>query len=439
VGNAKAGAIVALDMEGRWFAVLDGEVLNRVNADAIAGHSTRERYLNPGGDGLWPAPEGTSLGYQYAADAWRVAPGLCAARYLVTQAARRSVAVAAEVDLVNNRGLGIPTIFRRRIAVVPGRKGVTVKVVESIACIGRKSLRRAECSLAPWTLCQFDCGPGCEVVFPCRRPAFVEDLYDPSDDHRDWTRCLCRTRTDGSQRYQIGLPTAVPWIEFRDPRRGLVVRRTSAALPAGESYIDIRDAAPHVAPKRKGVRYGTGATKMGEYGFASWSIFMASIIIFSNLWGLVLNEWKGVDSKTPQPFTRGLSPSAAHEVVGLQHADGECPLVVGRGRVPCVLAQQLLATSVIAAGRGAGAAGVFPLGLGREAIGPGNRAGPWRSSGQAWNRRRATSSRQCHGAERPVPRPADRLSRPDRSVGLSSRHGKHATSRGLCRRPRGWL
>jgi L-rhamnose-H+ transport protein len=44
--------------------------------------------------------------------------------------------------------------------------------------------------------------------------------------------------------------------------------------------------------------YGTGATKMGEYGFASWSIFMASIIIFSNVWGLVLKEWKLVDSRT---------------------------------------------------------------------------------------------------------------------------------------------
>lgn len=44
--------------------------------------------------------------------------------------------------------------------------------------------------------------------------------------------------------------------------------------------------------------YGTGATKMGEYSFASWSIFMASIIIFSNVWGLLLKEWRLVDSKT---------------------------------------------------------------------------------------------------------------------------------------------
>jgi L-rhamnose-H+ transport protein len=44
--------------------------------------------------------------------------------------------------------------------------------------------------------------------------------------------------------------------------------------------------------------FGTGATKMGQYSFASWSVFMASIIIFSNLWGLLLKEWKLVDRRT---------------------------------------------------------------------------------------------------------------------------------------------
>lgn len=44
--------------------------------------------------------------------------------------------------------------------------------------------------------------------------------------------------------------------------------------------------------------YGTGATKMGEYSYAGWSVFMASIIIFSNFWGLLLKEWKLVDNRT---------------------------------------------------------------------------------------------------------------------------------------------
>jgi L-rhamnose-H+ transport protein len=44
--------------------------------------------------------------------------------------------------------------------------------------------------------------------------------------------------------------------------------------------------------------YGMGTTKMGEYDFASWTIHMASIIIFSNLWGLILKEWRRVDRRT---------------------------------------------------------------------------------------------------------------------------------------------
>ena len=39
--------------------------------------------------------------------------------------------------------------------------------------------------------------------------------------------------------------------------------------------------------------YGMGSTKMGEYHFTSWTLHMSFIIITSNLWSLVLREWKG--------------------------------------------------------------------------------------------------------------------------------------------------
>jgi L-rhamnose-H+ transport protein len=41
-----------------------------------------------------------------------------------------------------------------------------------------------------------------------------------------------------------------------------------------------------------------GQTRMGKYGFASWSLHMASIIIFSTLWGLHFREWKGTSQRT---------------------------------------------------------------------------------------------------------------------------------------------
>jgi L-rhamnose-H+ transport protein len=44
--------------------------------------------------------------------------------------------------------------------------------------------------------------------------------------------------------------------------------------------------------------YSMGQTKMGTYEFSSWTLHMASIIIFSTLWGIVLHEWKGTSKRT---------------------------------------------------------------------------------------------------------------------------------------------
>ncbi len=45
--------------------------------------------------------------------------------------------------------------------------------------------------------------------------------------------------------------------------------------------------------------YTMGETQMGKkYGFSSWTLHMASIIIFSTLWGIALHEWRGVGKRT---------------------------------------------------------------------------------------------------------------------------------------------
>lgn len=44
--------------------------------------------------------------------------------------------------------------------------------------------------------------------------------------------------------------------------------------------------------------YGMGTTKMGQYDFSSWTIHMAFIIVFSNIWGLIFREWKGTSRRT---------------------------------------------------------------------------------------------------------------------------------------------
>lgn len=52
--------------------------------------------------------------------------------------------------------------------------------------------------------------------------------------------------------------------------------------------------------------YGMGTTRMGHYHFASWSIHMAFIIIFSNMWGLIFKEWKNVRQRTYNMVFLGL-------------------------------------------------------------------------------------------------------------------------------------
>ena len=40
-----------------------------------------------------------------------------------------------------------------------------------------------------------------------------------------------------------------------------------------------------------------GEEQMGKFGFAGWTLHMASIIIFSTMWGWILHEWKGSSKK----------------------------------------------------------------------------------------------------------------------------------------------
>lgn len=53
--------------------------------------------------------------------------------------------------------------------------------------------------------------------------------------------------------------------------------------------------------------YTMGETQMGAYKFSSWTIHMASIIIFSTLWGLGLKEWKGAGKTSLRLLALGLA------------------------------------------------------------------------------------------------------------------------------------
>lgn len=52
--------------------------------------------------------------------------------------------------------------------------------------------------------------------------------------------------------------------------------------------------------------YTMGETQMGKFGFASWTLHMASIIIFSTMWGWIFHEWKGSSKKAHLLIATGI-------------------------------------------------------------------------------------------------------------------------------------
>jgi L-rhamnose-H+ transport protein len=61
--------------------------------------------------------------------------------------------------------------------------------------------------------------------------------------------------------------------------------------------------------------YSMGQTRMGKYDFSSWTLHMASIIIFATLWGLALKEWRGTSRRTRLLVAAGLTLLVASTLV----------------------------------------------------------------------------------------------------------------------------
>jgi L-rhamnose-H+ transport protein len=61
--------------------------------------------------------------------------------------------------------------------------------------------------------------------------------------------------------------------------------------------------------------YGMGQTRMGKYDFSSWTLHMASIIIFSTLWGIALREWRGTSKRTHVLIGLGLATLIASTII----------------------------------------------------------------------------------------------------------------------------
>jgi len=251
-GSTQNGVIAALDLEGRLFTVVNGRVINRVVPSAILNRSNKNVYLNPGGDALWPAPEGTCYGYEYGTGNWRVPPAITGAVWEVVAQSSNKTVIRAEIDLVNNRQLGLPCEFERHIEIEQHEDSLVQHVTEIIRYMGFKTLNKGEFSLAPWSLCQFDSGQGCKVIMPPPSGDDILDMYECSLSQRGMSgdHYVVDAKTDF--RFQLGLGEKVPWIEFVS-NNDFRVKRFAGILPAGQKFIDISDTAPDQLPSDFGV------------------------------------------------------------------------------------------------------------------------------------------------------------------------------------------
>ncbi|HAC74102.1 MAG TPA: hypothetical protein DCF46_10940 [Porphyromonadaceae bacterium] len=178
-GNMENGVIAALDLEGRLFTIVNGQVLNRVLPSAIEKRSNKNAYQNPGGDALWPAPEGTTLGYEYPTGNWRVPPSVTGAVWEVILSEEDKTVLRAEIDLINNQQTGLPCEFERHVKIETDQHVFRQNVTELIRYVGKKTINNGEFMLAPWSLCQFDSGERGRVVIPVSDEENVWDLSTP--------------------------------------------------------------------------------------------------------------------------------------------------------------------------------------------------------------------------------------------------------------------
>ena len=255
IGNEQNGIIIGLDQEGRLFYTYNGQVVSRVAIASIQGISDRSGYKNPGGDGIWPAPEGTCFGYEYPTGDWEVPIGLINARFIVLERQENHAVIEAEIPLINAQQLGLTTLFRRDIQLNTSGNKMIVRIEESIEYTGKRTLTSKEFLLAPWSLCQFDWVDGDLFSFPGNHDTKIRDLYTASNAYQKFSNGSYTYAPTEDKRYQIALGEDIEAIHLLLKSKNVKITRTldTANMPGG--FIDIADSPTDEKPLSEGIKF----------------------------------------------------------------------------------------------------------------------------------------------------------------------------------------
>jgi L-rhamnose-H+ transport protein len=143
-------------------------------------------------------------------------------------------------------------------------------------------------------------------------PKLVVLLWGGFSTNFIWCLALLRRHQSGYQYFASQEPT--DQVKHQAPP---VIPRTLAAantaVPLLKNYV--LSAVAGTTWYLQFFFYTMGETQMGKYSFASWTVHMASIIIFATMWGWILHEWKGSSRRVHVLVAAGVSLLVAATVV----------------------------------------------------------------------------------------------------------------------------
>ena len=243
-----AAVVATPGLEGRLFYAYKGEVVSLFRPESAEKISTSKTgYLNPGGDGFWPAPEGTKFGYEYSSGSWKVPAAIVSAQYELVELKSDSLTIAAEIDLINNQQLGIPCRFIRKVSVDEVDGQTVIRQCDAIEYTGICELARGTFSIAPWSLSQFTVDDRTIARFGDPGTP-IRDLYMPSGDLLASDGETVTMKHDPVNRIQLALPENSRFVELILPQRNLQITRTVSPLAPPLLPVDIADYPPDADP-----------------------------------------------------------------------------------------------------------------------------------------------------------------------------------------------
>ena len=248
ISSGNSAVVAVCGMEGRLFYCHDDQLISLFRPEAAENISTsKSGYFNPGGDGLWPAPEGTRFGYEYSTGSWKVPSAVTSAQYEVIAQNSDSLEISAEIDLINNQQLGIPCRFSRKVSLRQDGTATVIEQTDSIEYTGVCELADGTFSIAPWSLSQFRADSSTIARFGDPGEA-IRDLYMPSKELLSFAGGKVDMKHDPVNRIQLALPETSNFAGLLMPEKNLQIIRTIAPLPEGQFPVDIADYPPDADP-----------------------------------------------------------------------------------------------------------------------------------------------------------------------------------------------